>query len=134
MGAGWMLVKLPDFYQVEVAFREKALLTSGTVTQRKEVTNCYATGGFGTGCTSSCDLKVKFFTSNGKISEFWDSCYKSANENQAVPVLYDPTGVSKARIDRGDTPESLAQDHFVWSIVIGLVGIICLNYCSPENN
>lgn len=133
MGAGWMLVTIPDRYQAEVDFRSRALLTSGTVTQRKEVTNCYPTGGFGVSCTSSCNLKVKFIT-NEKIAEFWDSCYKSANENQAVPVLYDPTGVSKARIDRGDTPESLAQGNFIWSIVIGLLGIVCLTYCSPTEN
>lgn len=133
MGAGWMLVTIPDRYQAEVDFRARALLTSGTVVRRKQVTNCYATGGFGVSCTSSCDLKVEFIN-NGKIAEFWDSCYKSANENQAVPVLYDPMGVSKTRIDRGDTPESLARDQFFASIAAGLLGISLLTYFSPTEN
>lgn len=133
MGAGWLLVTIPDRYQAEVDFRARALLTSGTVIQRKQVTNCYATGGFGASCTSSCDLKVEFMN-NGKIAEFWDSCYKSVNENQAVPVLYDPMDVSKARIDRGDTPESLARNQFLCSMVIGLLAIRLLTCFSPTEN
>lgn len=133
MGAGWMLVKIPDLYQAKVDFRSRALLTSGIVTEKREKRDCHATGGFGTSCTSSCDLRVKF-TNNGRIADFWDSCYKSANENQAIPVLYDPTNISKARIDRGDSPESLARDQFILSIILGLLGIMSLSSCSPTEN
>lgn len=126
--SGWMLVTIPDRYQAEVKFRSRALLTSGIVTERREKQICYASGGLGaTSCTRSCDLKVKF-TNNGKIVGFWDSCYKSVNENQVVSVLYDPTNVSKARIDREDTPESLARDQFVMSMFLGLMGIGHLTY------
>jgi hypothetical protein len=134
MGAGWLLVSIPSRYQAEVAFHSRGLLTSGIVTERREYTDCHPIGGgFGVSCTSRCNLKVKF-ANNGETAEFRDSCYKSANENQAVPVLYDPTGVSKARIDRGGTPESLARDQFILSVVVGLLGIVSLTCCSPTEN
>jgi hypothetical protein len=133
MGAGWMLATNPDRYQAEVDFRSRAHLTSGIVIEKREKADCHAMSGFGVSCTSRCDLKVKF-TSNGKNAEFWDSCYKAANKNYEIPVLHDPTNISKARIDRGDSPESRARDSFIWSIVIGVIGICYLISFAPANN
>ncbi|MBD1866753.1 hypothetical protein H6F95_05420 [Cyanobacteria bacterium FACHB-471] len=123
--SGWLLVTIPDRYRAEVEFRSRAVIISGIVTGRKETTNCYGGGGFGISCTSSCNLKVRF-TNSGEITEFWDSCYKSTTENQTVAVLYDPTNTHKPRIDRGDTPESLARDELILSTFLGLLGIVSL--------
>jgi hypothetical protein len=120
--SGWLLVTIPNRYRAEVAFHSKALLTSGIVTEKIEKTNCYPMSGFGTSYTSSCKLKVEF-TNSEEVVGFWDSCYKAVTENQAVAVLYDPTNVRKAQIDRGDTPESLARGEFILSVFVGLLGI-----------
>lgn len=87
--SGYLLLTIPDRYQARVEFYSKALSTSGIVTAKVQETTCRGTSGFGGGCTSDCDLKVQF-TDNSKAIEFWDSCYKSANKNHVVPVLYDP--------------------------------------------
>lgn len=137
--AGWLLVTLPEQYQAEVDFRAKALLTSGVVIDKEQSHTCSGGGGLvPLSCSSICNVKVKFKKSEGRIAEFWDSCYKSANE-QAIPVLYDPTNVIKARIDRGNTPESLARGQFISSMILGLLGIVGITCCSPccsptENN
>jgi hypothetical protein len=117
--AGWMYVTIPDRYRTEMDFRARAFRTSGIVTKKNQKTTCY--GGYG--CSSSCDVTVKFQTNRGKNIVFSNSC-TSANENQTVPVLYDPNSSPvKARIDIGDSPESRKINDFIWSFILFLFGL-----------
>lgn len=117
--AGWMYVTIPDRYRTEVDFRARAVRTSGIVTKKNQKTTCY--GGYG--CSSSCDVTVKFQTNRGKTIVFSNSC-TSANENQTVPVLYDPNSSPvKARIDIGDSPDSRRINNFIWSFILFLFGL-----------
>ncbi|MEG3954757.1 DUF3592 domain-containing protein [Microcoleus sp. herbarium2] len=117
--AGWMYVTIPDRYRTEVDFRARAVRTSGIVTKKNQKTTCY--GGYG--CSSSCDVTVKFQTNRGKTIVFSNSC-TSANENQTVPVLYDPNSSPvKARIDIEDSPESRRINNFIWSFIVFLFGL-----------
>ncbi len=117
--AGWMYVTIPDRYRTEVDFRARAVRTDGLVTKKNQKTTCY--GGYG--CSSSCDVTVKFQTNRGKTIVFSNSC-TSANENQTVPVLYDPNSSPvKARIDIGDSPDSRRINDFIWSFILFLFGL-----------
>jgi len=62
--AGWMYVTIPDRYRTEVDFRARAVRTDGIVTKKNQQTTCY---GGGLGCSSSCDVTVKFQTNRGKL-------------------------------------------------------------------
>ena len=118
--AGWMYVTIPDRYRTEVDFRARAVRTSGIVTKKNQKTTCY---GGGYGCSSSCDVTVKFQTNWGKTIVFSNSC-TSAKENQTVPVLYDPdSSPVKARIDIGDSPESRRTNDFILSFIFVLFGL-----------
>ena len=118
--AGWMYVTIPDRYRTEVDFRARAVRTDGIVTKKNQQTTCYG-GGFG--CSSSCNVTVKFQTNWGKTIVFSNSC-TSANENQTVPVLYDPdSSPVKARIDIGDSPESRRISDFIFSFIVFLFGL-----------
>ncbi len=130
MMAGWMLFTIPSRYRAEVDFRSRALLTSGVVTKKNQKTT-YAGSivGLAPYYISTCEVEVEFKSSKGIIVEFRDSCYKSVTENQAVPVLYDPAHCGKARIDRGDSPDSRATNDLVTSLVCALFGsgpLICI--------
>ncbi|MEG4940682.1 DUF3592 domain-containing protein [Microcoleus sp. F4-D5] len=117
--AGWMYVTIPDRYRTEVDFRARAVRTDGLVTKKNKKTTCY--GGYG--CSSSCDVTVKFQTNRRRTIVFSNSC-TSANENQTVPVLYDPNSSPvKARIDIGDSPESRRINDFIWSFILFLFGL-----------
>jgi hypothetical protein len=117
--AGWMYVTIPDRYRTEVDFRARAVRTSGIVTKKNQQTTCY--GGYG--CSSSCDVIVKIQTNRGKNIVFSNSC-TSAEENQTVPVLYDPdSSPVKARIDIGDSPDSRRTNDFILSFIFVLFGL-----------
>lgn len=127
----WLLITLPDRYQAEVNFRSKALLTSGIVVEIKRSTTCYLTGGLGANCTSHCDAAIQFTSHQGRVIQFWDDCiWLSVQKHQIVPVLYDPTVLDrhqiKARIDRGDSPESRARNDLIASLLLVLFGLISL--------
>lgn len=118
--AGLTYVTIPDRYRAEVDFRSRALSTSGIVTKKNHRTTCY---GGKLGCSSSCDVTVKFQTNRGKTIVFSNSC-TSAKENQTVPVLYDPNSSPvKARIDIGDSPDSRRTNDFIFSFIVFLFGL-----------
>ncbi len=128
---GWLLVTLPDRYQAEVNFRSKALLTSGIVIEIKRSTTCYSPAGVGFSCTSRCDAAIQFTSHQGRVIQFWDDCiWLSVQKHQIVPVLYDPTVLDrhqiKARIDRGDSPESRARNDLIANLLLVLFGLISL--------
>lgn len=131
--AGWLLLTLPDRYQTEVNFRSKALLAHGVVTKIKRSTDCYGTGGLGYSCTSRCEATIQFVSHKGRVAKFWDNCtWLSLRKSQTVPVLYDPTVLGrhliKARVDRGDSPESRAKADLITSLLLALFGIGQLTY------
>lgn len=120
---GWMYVTIPDRYRTEVDFRARAVRTSGIITKKNQKTTCY---GGGYGCSSSCDVTVNFQTNQGRTIVFSGSC-TSAQENETVPVLYDPkSSPVTARIDRGDSPESRRTNDFIWSFIFFLFGLSSL--------
>ena len=117
---GWTYVTIPDRYRTEVDFRARAVRTDGIINKKHQQTTCYG-GGFG--CSSSCDVTVKFQTNRRRTIVFSDSC-TSAKENQTVPVLYDPdSSPVKARIDIGDSPDSRRTNDFILSFIFVLFGI-----------
>lgn len=128
----WLLVTLPDRYQAEVDFRSKALLIPGVVTEIKHSTNCYGVVGLAVNCTSHCDAAILFTSRKGNVVQFWDDCtWLSVQKHQTVPVLYDPTVLDrhvKARIDRGDSPESRVKADLITSLLMALLGIGQLTY------
>jgi hypothetical protein len=117
--ASWMYLTIPENYRTELRFRSRALLTSGIVTQKNQkITGCVIVP-----CSSSCDMTVSFQTSEGEIIDFPDNC-TSAQENQIVPILYDPSSLPvKARVDVGDTPESRATNQQWYSLMFALFGV-----------
>ncbi len=131
--AGWLLITVPDRYQAEVDFRSKALSTNGIVAEIKHSTNCYSIVGLAVNCISHCDAVIQFTSRKGNVIQFWDDCtWFSVQEHQTVPVLYDPTALDqhliKARIDRGDSPESRANADLITNLLMALISIGHLTY------
>jgi hypothetical protein len=121
---GWMLWTVPDRYQAEIDFRAKALLTTGSVTQKTEKTTCSGGGIVMLTCKTECDqVQVKFTHDKGQTIQFWDSCpVFSIREKQTVSVLYDPTSLNtaslQARIDRKDSPASRARADIATGLLL----------------
>lgn len=131
--ASWMYLTIPENYRTELRFRARALLTSGVVTKIDKRTTCYGTF---SGCSTSCDMLVRFQTSQGAIIKFSQHC-TSASENQTVPVLYDPSAVPlKVRVDVGDSPESRANNQRWFSLMLTLsgVGFIAMGFSNLIKN
>jgi hypothetical protein len=121
----WVLFTVPQRYRAEVALRSRAFLTSGLVTDKRVTTSCSSTGSFSTTCTTNCNTQVEFRTPERETLRFWDSCYRSAGKGRTVPVLYDPKQIFQPRINRGDSPESLAISQLIWSLLFG-IGSFCV--------
>lgn len=119
-----ILMTIPERYQAEVAFRSRALLTTGIVMETKGHESCYGSGLGTTSCRIEYDIKVKFKSNTGNSAIFWESCSENTSKNRSISVLYDPKKISRARVFyQGDTPKSRAVSQLIIGLLIAVIGL-----------
>jgi hypothetical protein len=127
-----ILMTIPERYQAEVAFRSRALLTTGIIMETKKYQSCYSSS-YSSNCTTKYDMKVKFRSNTGNSEMFWESRSEKANKNQSISVLYDPKEISRARVFyRGDTPKNRAVSELIIGLFFVLVGSFNLLLCKED--
>ncbi len=135
--AGLIFIQIPERYQAEVDFHSRALLTTGIIMETKEYQSC-SSSGYGSSCTTKCDMRVKFKSNAGNSAIFWGDCSAKAKKNQLTSVLYDPKKISRARIfHRSDTPKNRAAGQLMIGLFIAAMSLfpLCkLNEILNESN
>jgi hypothetical protein len=116
--AGFILMQIPERYQVEVDFHSRALSTIGIVMEKKKYQSC-SSYSYGYSCTPKCEMKVRFKDKTGNNTIFWDKCNVSAEKNELITVLYDPIKIIESRIFyQSDTPKNRAVGQLILSLFI----------------
>ena len=132
---GIILVQLPSMYKSEVDFQSKAIRSTGTIVEtRVEIRH---SGGVSSTVVPEYISTVKFQTNHAQSFEFTTSGACSSQrdcENKTVPVLYDPSRPSDAKVDSGSTPEGKLKGNLVFSAVLLLSGIFVAVLEPNDNN
>jgi hypothetical protein len=124
---GIILVQLPSTYEEDVDFQSKAIRATGTVVKIRKETQTHGGGMTPITTTTKYISTVKFQTNQAESIEFTTSSACSSRRNcenkEEVPVLYDPSRPSNARIDSGPTPEGKLKGGLVFGVVFLVSGI-----------
>lgn len=133
---GLFLAQVPSVYDSEVEFQSKAISTTGTVVKTKTETHLSGGGGI-VPLTSRTDYisTVKFQSSQGETVNFITkrACRSLRScKDKKVPILYDPTSPTDARVDTGATPKSKAIVGSIGGAIFLIVGIIFIGI-NPDN-
>lgn len=123
---GWLLIQGFSNYQVAATFKDKALLTTGIITETTTQSNLASSGL--SAAPPSYISTIQFKTEKGEVTQFKadDICYEGFRLNSCdgkdVQVLYASDNPQLAMVKGGSSPMDEVKNHIGWGLFILLGG------------